>query len=77
MKFTSTKYMAQNECEISRNFNKIDDDDGSSRVQFNWCLRTESVSGVERWTSEKENGQLLEDEINRLWKGKRKVPTNH
>jgi len=32
---------------------------------------------VERWTSEKENGQLLEDEINRLWKGKRKAPINH
>ena len=29
--------MAQNECEISQNLNKINDDDANKKLQHNWC----------------------------------------
>jgi len=38
MKVTSRKYTAQNECEISRNMNDIDDNDGRKKVQFDRYL---------------------------------------
>jgi len=48
MNVTNPEYTAQNECEISRNMNEIDDDDGSKEVRLNWCLWSQ--------TSMKENG---------------------
>ena len=70
MKLVSSKYIPQNECEMSRNLNRTDGDDSNKRYSITGLSGSNKCEGervaVSGWD------QTIND-INHLWKGKQKA----